>query len=94
MVTTDGQLASLVAGRQAIPTPAHRTRCENGNCQSAPLAPPSDPLRVSIVKRIDFISNTRLARLALERDAWSRAADSRMPQSPFLEVASPPPKSI
>ena len=83
----DGQLPT------APQQPANpRSACESGRCQSAPVAPPTDPSRISSHKQSASIVGVTEPSSHRDDARWAQPADWGFPVSPFLEVASPPPR--
>lgn len=79
---------SLPAGSPEAP----RSACEGGKCQSAPLAFPVDPPRISVPKQPATLIGAAELRSTPDDGNWARPMDGLLPSSPFLEIASPPPR--
>ncbi|MGV3484455.1 MAG: hypothetical protein ACO1RT_08555 [Planctomycetaceae bacterium] len=88
-----GRPADLLSHASATELPAApRSACEGGRCQSAPLAPPADPPRISVPKQPATLVGVDDSLTSPDDGNWSRPVDGLLPGSPFLEIASPPPR--
>lgn len=72
--------------------PQPHSACEGGRCQSQPIPPPLDPWRVTIPKPtlLGVLSSDQQAFLL--GSAWARPRNGSRADSPFYDVASPPPR--
>lgn len=72
--------------------PRPHSACEGGRCQSQPIPPPLDPSRVSIPKPTFFGLLSSDQQAFLLGSAWARPCNGSRAESPFYDVASPPPR--
>lgn len=85
-------LARLL-GSTIPPSPSRPgSACEGGRCHSAPLAPPADPPRITAPKQVASVVGMGELPSHLDAASWARPINGVLPQTPFLEIPSPPPR--
>lgn len=73
--------------------PARRSTCENGRCQQSPLTTtPLEISRTTVAHQPAIIGGPHDDAMDHDNSGWNRPTDGLSVDSPFLEVAAPPPR--